>query len=85
MSRFRFIAAEQATHSVAPLCRVLGVSRSGFYAWQRRPLAPGPSDAALTDRIGTIHADSRATNGAPRVHAALRAPGSAASASASPG
>ena len=35
--RFRFIAAEKASHSVTILCRCLQVTRSGFYAWQRRP------------------------------------------------
>ena len=49
MSRFRFIDAEKATHPVALLCRVLGVSRAGFYAWRRRPpSARSAADAALT-------------------------------------
>ena len=33
---FGFIAAKKAEHSVKTMCRVLGVSRSGFHAWQRR-------------------------------------------------
>ena len=45
MSCFRFIAAEKANYPVSLLCRMLGVSRSGFHAWQRRP----PSDRALAD------------------------------------
>jgi putative transposase len=58
------------------LCRLLGVSRSGFHAWERRP----PSDRALadgwlTDRVATIHRESRGTYGARRVHAALRQEG----------
>ncbi len=73
MSLFRFIAAEKATHSISLMCRLLGVSRSGFHAWQRRP----PSDRALADawlseQIATIHRESRGTYGARRVHAALR-------------
>ena len=72
MSRFRFIAAEKAHHSVALLCRVLQVSRSGFYAWVgREPSARARADAALTERIRAIHGESRGTYGAPRVHAEL--------------
>ncbi len=76
MSLFRFIAAEKANHSISLMCRLLGVSRSGFHAWQGRP----PSDRALVDtwlvdRIARIHRDSRSTYGARRVHAALRQQG----------
>ena len=72
MSLFRFIAAEKANHSISLMCRLLGVSRSGFHAWERRP----PSDRALADawlveRITTIHRGSRGTYGARRIHAAL--------------
>ena len=35
--RFTFIAAKKAEHTVTILCRCLRVTRSGFYAWQRRP------------------------------------------------
>jgi putative transposase len=76
VSRFRFIAAEKAAHPVATLCRVLRVSTSGFYAWQGRGAsARARADAALTARIRSIHAESRATYGAPRVHAELGAAG----------
>ena len=78
MSRFRFIAAERAQHSVALLCRVLRVSTSGFYAWlQRPPSARARADAALTAEIRAIHQESRQTYGAPRVRAELRARGQA--------
>ena len=72
MSRFRFIAAEKAHHSVARLCQALHVSRSGFYAWLgRQPSARARADAALTEQIAAIHHESRGTYGAPRVHAEL--------------
>lgn len=72
MSLFRFIAAEKANHPISLMCRLLGVSRSGFHAWERRP----PSDRALADawlveRIKPIHRRSRGTYGARRIHAAL--------------
>jgi putative transposase len=76
VSRFRFIEAERARHGVALLCRVLGVSRAGFYAWRRRlPSARARADGELTRRIHQIHAASRGTYGSPRVHAKLRAAG----------
>lgn len=73
MSRYRFIAAEQANHPIALLCRVLGVSRSGFYAWRGREVsARSVDDAALSQTIRQIHVKSRGTYGAPRIHAELR-------------
>ncbi len=58
------------------MCRVLRLSRSGFYAWQNRaPSARSLSDQVLLGQIRQIHADSRETYGAPRVHAELAAEG----------
>jgi putative transposase len=71
--KFGFIAAEKACFPVAPLCEVLGVSRSGFYAWQARPPAPRTqSDQRLAVEIAAVHAESRRRYGSPRVHAELR-------------
>ena len=76
MSCYRLIEAEKATHSVPTLCRMLGVSRSGYYAWRSRPPSERTRfDAVLSEKIETIHRNSRATYGAPRVHAELRALG----------
>ena len=76
MSAYRLIEAEKARHSVPLLCRLLGVSRSGYYAWSRRPPSERARfDAVLSEKIETIHRNSRATYGAPRVHAELRAIG----------
>lgn len=76
MSRFRFIAAEKANASVVRLCRLLGVSTSGFYAWQQRQASRrAREDADLLERIRDVHANSHCTYGAPRVHAELRAHG----------
>lgn len=76
MSAFRLIEAERASFSVPLMCRVLGVSRSGYYDWKDRPPSRrSREDAALTERIHEIHHRSRATYGVPRVHAELRAIG----------
>ena len=73
MSCYRLIDAEKAHHAVSRLARVLGVARAGYYAWACRPLSQRVvADQALTDQIRQIHARSRGTYGAPRVHAELR-------------
>jgi len=73
VSVFRFIAVGKAEHSVKTLCRLLGVSRSGFHAWERRaPSNRDLADAWLSEQVRQIHAESRGTYGARRVHAALR-------------
>jgi transposase InsO family protein len=74
--RFAFIAVEKACFPVRLLCRVLEVSRAGFYAWQER--APSPhtqADERLGLEIAAIHAASRRRYGSPRVHAELGARG----------
>jgi putative transposase len=76
VSAFRLIEAEKASHPVPLLCRVLGVSRSGYYAWRSRPPSErARCDAMLSEKIETIHRNSRATYGAPRIHAELRSLG----------
>jgi putative transposase len=70
------VEREKAHHPIAMLCRVLGVSPSGYYAWRTRGPSPrAQADAALTVRIQAVHAQSRHTYGAPRIHADLRAAG----------
>jgi len=70
------VKAHRAEHRVATMCRVLGVSTSGYYAWLRRPLsARARENEVLRQRIATIHAISRGTYGAPRILAELRAEG----------
>ena len=72
----RFIAAERAYHSVSTLCRVLEVSRAGFYAAERRaPCGRRLEDERIVPDIRRIHKDSRKTYGSPRVHAMLRRKG----------
>ena len=73
---YSFIAEERANSScpwsVAELCRVLEVSRSGFYDWEaHQPSEREVSDALLAEEIEAIFVCSAATYGAPRVHAWL--------------
>lgn len=77
---YSFIAEEQANDicnwSVAEMCRVLEVSRSGFYDWQRRPICErDATDAALAVEIELIWECSDRTYGSPRVHRWLRRSG----------
>jgi putative transposase len=70
---FSFIAAEKTNYPVAVMCRVFGVSRTGFHNWERRaPSDRALQDAWLTERIKRIHDASRGVYGAPRIHAELR-------------
>jgi len=58
------------------MCRLLGVSSSGYHAWKkRRPSQRSETDAALIAEIQVAHAASRGTYGAPRIHAELAAKG----------
>jgi putative transposase len=76
VSSFRLIDAERANCPVAALCRMLGVSKSGYYAWRSRPPSERRrQDALLTEKIREIHSRSRETYGYPRVHAELRSLG----------
>lgn len=69
---YRLIAEEKPHHPVSRLARVLGVSRAGFYAWQKRPPSErARTDAALTRRITQIHEETDGIYGAPRIHAEL--------------
>jgi len=78
--RFVFIATEKAWAPVTTLCRVLEVSRSGFYAWEDRdPSKRSMDDEKLCVEIVAIHKASRGTYGSPRVHAELQALGIAVS------
>ena len=68
MKVFGFVLARKAEHSIAMMCRVLEVSRSGYHAWAtRRPSPRAVEDARLTARIRELHAKRRKVYGSPRI------------------
>jgi putative transposase len=74
VSRFAFVAAERASHAVATLCRVVGASVSGFYAWLRAiptTRARAAAEAELRGHVGRIFAARRRVYGSPRVRVEL--------------
>jgi transposase-like protein len=76
------IATRRTEHSIAILCRVLEVSRSGYHAWTRRPLSPRPvEEARLTARICELFPKRCGVYGSPRISSSTTASGSRASAS----
>jgi putative transposase len=76
VSAYRLIDAEKVSYPVSLLCRVLRVSRSGYYDWKGRlPSERDRENAVLTEKIREVHDRSRRTYGYPRVYAELRALG----------
>jgi putative transposase len=67
--KYRFIADHRETFKVGRMCRLLNVSRSGYYSWRRRPpSARSRQNRALQDKIRVLHAASHGIYGAPRIH-----------------
>jgi putative transposase len=70
------VSDHQADYPIASMCRLLGVSSSGYYAWRNRPRSGrAKTDAALLAKIHAAHASSHGIYGAPRIHAELTAKG----------
>ena len=73
---FQYMSSQEAQYSVATMSRLLGVSRSGYYAWaERGPSQRACQDSVLSAGIQRIHEYSRGTYGAPRIHAELASEG----------
>ena len=73
---FAWIQEHRRQWPVELQTRVLGVSRSGYYAWRDRPVSERQRRRdRLTEQIRRVHQDSRRTYGSPRVHKELRAKG----------
>jgi len=70
------VNVNQAHYPVGTMCRLLQVSKSGFYAWDGRPLSNhARQDIGLMAKIEAIHRRSHEAYGSPRVQAELRAEG----------
>ena len=74
--RYAWIEAHRDQFCVAPMCRQLGVSRTGYLQWRARPASDRSIANALLDaRVASIHAESRQSYGRPRILRALREQG----------
>src|SRR5688500_4535153 len=74
--RFVFIHAHARIYHITTMCRVLEVSKAGYYAWRARPLCDRVrADRVLRERIRQIHQRVKGRYGSPRVHQELRALG----------
>ena len=70
--KYAAIHAQRETYSTRMMCRVLGVSRSGYYGWRDRPeSARARRHRELTEKIRHFHRASRKTYGSPRIHTDL--------------
>ena len=70
------MTANQAQHAISLMAEVLGVSVSGFYAFQNRPPSDRQQrDEELAEQIEEVHAQSRGTYGAPRIYEELKEQG----------
>lgn len=74
--KYRFIQSASKHHDITTLCRVLGVSRSGFYDWKsRKPARRTLENRQLLHNIQTLHKAHRQRYGSPRIHVALKQQG----------
>jgi putative transposase len=73
---YKFMAEHESEFRIQRMCRVLGVGRSGYYAWRSRPASQRAQvDEALVLKIQQEYQLSRGTYGSPRIHAALQKQG----------
>ena len=71
--KFQFIHDHRTIWPISLMCRLLGVSRSGYYSWQRRPVSVRKmADKALITAIKIVHQASRGVYGSLRVYWRLR-------------
>lgn len=74
--KYAFIYTQRQSFPVKRLCRTLGVSTSGYYAWLKRPVSQREKDnQTLLEKIRQVYTQNRNTYGYPRIYAALRKQG----------
>ena len=74
--KYQFVAAHQAEHRLTRMCQTLGVSRSGYYAWRRRPAsARAAANMRLLERMQQLHRQTKERYGAVKLWRALLAVG----------
>lgn len=74
--KYAFMAAYEQEFSLKRMCQLLGVSRSGYYAWRQRPQSlREQANEVLLAEIRAAYQNSRRTYGSPRIHAYLRRKG----------
>jgi len=74
--KYQFIAKQRTQHKIARLCRVLDVSRSAYYAWQKQPTSPrAQANSALANQVQTVFDASQQTYSSRRIRMALRGQG----------
>jgi transposase InsO family protein len=70
--KFAFVRAEKATFPIAKMCRLFGVTRQGFYAYEKARRSPKlAEELELQKRIREVYAEGRGTYGSPRIVEAL--------------
>lgn len=75
-AKFEFISSHLGEYSVSDMCRALGVTRQGYYAWASRPpSAHEERDLELARLIGNEYDASRGIYGAPKIFMRLKAAG----------
>lgn len=71
--RYAFIDEHRLVWPLPVMCRILEVSKSGYFAWKNRPdSAKEKSDRVLAEKIATIHSEHRSVYGSPRIHQVLK-------------
>jgi len=74
--KYQFVAKHHGRYPVKRICALLGISRSGYYAWKKRKPSQREHDIqVLIEHIRRIYRLSRRTYGSPRVHSQLRKQG----------